>query len=381
MPTYNFTVRATDESGAYSDRDFAINVRNTIVDRYVIAYAGTTYNEVLTSTNAQSWTERAGALPLNIANSSTTSAASTNSGILYGNGRWFAWQYLASNNIRCSISTDGINWTHYTSIILDESPNSLYKDKVSRFFFINGEFCAVVGYTPSGGSTVRVGLIRSEDGINWYSGDPTGSITSGLASASHLDPSNMLNFINGSWYYATSNGTFKSTNGSTWVSQATPAANASFRGWYYFNGLWMVPDQGTTSRVFTSNDGITWVARPLTLPASTKPSKIIYGNGRLVMTLRNIGNASDINCVMTSVDGINWEPQTFETYGKPPQTYSLLGHSTPCVYSNGLFILGSTVTNPSTGTPGLRVSTDGVNWEVQNTEISMPIFSIAAMDM
>lgn len=56
MATYNFTVRAQDETGAFSDRDFSIQVRNNLVDRLLAVNDTNAYASV----DGSEWVERAG---------------------------------------------------------------------------------------------------------------------------------------------------------------------------------------------------------------------------------------------------------------------------------------------------------------------------------
>lgn len=56
MATYNFTVRAQDETGAFSDRDFSIQVRNNLVDRLLAIDA----NDAYASVDGTTWTQRVG---------------------------------------------------------------------------------------------------------------------------------------------------------------------------------------------------------------------------------------------------------------------------------------------------------------------------------
>lgn len=56
MATYNFTVRAQDDTGAFSDRDFAIQVRNNLVDRLLAIDE----NDAYASIDGKTWTTRVG---------------------------------------------------------------------------------------------------------------------------------------------------------------------------------------------------------------------------------------------------------------------------------------------------------------------------------
>lgn len=56
MATYNFTVRAKDESGAFSDRDFSIQVKNNLIDRMMLVAS----DHVYTSPDGITFTQRDG---------------------------------------------------------------------------------------------------------------------------------------------------------------------------------------------------------------------------------------------------------------------------------------------------------------------------------
>lgn len=56
MATYNFTVRAKDESGAFSDRDFSIQVKNNLIDRMMLVAT----DHVYTSPDGITFTQRDG---------------------------------------------------------------------------------------------------------------------------------------------------------------------------------------------------------------------------------------------------------------------------------------------------------------------------------
>lgn len=91
MPNYTFTVRATDNAGAFADRTFSLNVLNTKQERFV-AISGL---DAFTSADGINWTVRSGL---------------GGDAVSYGNGRWVI---TASLN-RYHTSEDGINWTTYT---------------------------------------------------------------------------------------------------------------------------------------------------------------------------------------------------------------------------------------------------------------------------
>jgi hypothetical protein len=88
MATYNFTVRAKDETGAFSDREFNIEVRNTMVDRILAINASNAFASV----NGETWSQRTGV-----------------GGIWCDNllGRWI----IATSATGYRVSDDTLNWT------------------------------------------------------------------------------------------------------------------------------------------------------------------------------------------------------------------------------------------------------------------------------
>lgn len=104
-----------------------------------------------------------------------------------------------------------------------------------------------------------------------------------------------------------------------------------------------ITQTGTGNRVFSSNDGITWVAR--TTPANNPWEDVAYGNGVFVA----VASSGTGNRIMTSPDGITWTARAFR------DTTNWF-----CVkFINGVFYIGGT--SPS-AVPSLAYSTDGITW-------------------
>lgn len=87
--TYNFTVRAEDNEGAFADRDFSIVVRNTAVDRYL--YIDST--DAYTSNDFENWTRRVGQGGVELA---------------YGGGMWLIMPTAGSGTFRRTY--DGVSF-------------------------------------------------------------------------------------------------------------------------------------------------------------------------------------------------------------------------------------------------------------------------------
>lgn len=355
MPTYNFTIRASDESGAYADRDFSINVRNTIVDRYVIGTDNA--SNIVTSTNGNTWTTRPVVFPQGFASSTTV-----HSGILYNNATWLAWYSSTSaNGTKFLYSNDAVNWTNLTEVEIDGYPVALSSFDAGYFQMsvIDGKFCFVGKYYQN--DILRTRLLRSSDGINW-------TTPQGYESTESLDIPSLsdakLTKIGNDYYY---NNKILKDDATTVVAMTTPTTFNIRFGVHYYNGLYIA---ATNSSLYTSVDGSTWVSRALpNLGSNPRPCDIIYGNGRLIVVADAVSSTA-MDFVYTSTNGITWTKTTlnssFGTYGNTRMIIK---------YSNGKFILGCTTSK------NLKVSYDGINWTNISPSLPYNVCSIAAMDL
>ena len=167
MATYNFTVRAKDETGAFADREFSIQVRNNLVDR-LLAINGT---NAYSSIDGTTWTTRAG-----------------KGGSWCDNqlGKWIVVQSATTYRI----SEDTINWEENLQFRLkndppvyseieegsEEEPELL--EPAGQFYDLpftiqakslksfNGRTYAVAVI-----NTNMTGLVYTSDLINWYAID------------------------------------------------------------------------------------------------------------------------------------------------------------------------------------------------------------------
>jgi|HigsolmetaAR202D_1030399.scaffolds.fasta_scaffold03618_6 hypothetical protein len=326
MTVFNFTVRATDDQGAFADREFSIKIRNTIVDRYMMVNGTDAY----TSPDGTNWTKR---------------VTSGGSSVTYGAGKWLvvksASQYL--------LSVDGINFTPHTF-----PPSSV----VPAVQYVNGRFVYAARYVNE-----PYRMHYSYDGINW-------TVTEGaMALSTEYQPTSFI-YVDGRWI-AAANGSYNycakysDDDGATWHPIYTGYTFAC-SGIAYYNGLYIAIDnsaKGSAARVLTSNDTVVWT--PRSLPPSAIPnyygaSEILYGNGRLVMPIYKTASSgtNGVFWVVTSVDGINWEVKTYPPFVSNGNAVHAKVSST---YHNGLFML--VCTHNAGGAGGIRVSEDGVTWE------------------
>lgn len=366
MTTFNFTVRAIDDLGAFADRDFSIKIRNTLVDRFVL----TTSAHAYTSTDGLSWTQRP-----NIG--ASTISNNMNNPVIYGNGKWMIKHNIFSQTYR--LSSDGINWVDHTMSPATGGPTS-GSSAVFAMSFVNGRFCFVAS-----DSGTPFHLFTSMDGLTWTKSASAFSVTNFTAGKiTYGGGRYVITNINSS---ATIPYVTTVDDGQTWQlgSYTTMGANPSGRfraGFNYINGLWIAPNclfTTTNNQIMYSNDFVTWNARTITFPvANYIPNQIVYGNGVLVMTFNrpNSGTGST-NSYMTSLDGINWTTRTLTANFTGTSSNSTL--NTFCHYFNGKFYLMSDTNSVIASERSLRTSVDGVNWESSDTLPSPGITGFAVM--
>lgn len=425
MPTYNFTVRASDDTGAYADRDFSINVKNTVVDRFVL-FGGTS---AYTSPNLSEWTERPNAAGITFNkrnNGSVVAALGTYAYLPYRtsvfvNGRWFTYAYDVTGGttnanmkyrLTMTYSDDGVNWSLVNSVNIDgiqfdisgeltDNNSELVNVAFGKLKVYKNKIYSIARYEISGNYVIR--LVWSDDGINWTSyhgtNDPSYTMVSALGSA--FTPK-MFGFslINNRWHVKFSNliKISEDITGATWNNVSLPFTidtRIVDMDVYYFNGMYLIFSNNST--LHTSVDGINWVTRNnifagSVMVSSEHPYEITYGNGRLVLTSMINNSASSgtnitRNRVYVSDNGIDWVASTFTSFfgnvnlmigapsGASGYTYN------PIVFSNGRFILGSSAfTSGSPAVGGLRMSYDGINWTNFTTNIPNEIGAIVVMN-
>lgn len=160
MATYNFTVRARDELGAFADREFNIEVKNTLVDRILAINE----NHGYASIDGKTWTERSGV-----------------GGIWCDNllGKWI----VATSSTTYRISDDTLNWENNLRFRLANQPPVIDQDENGEdviveeagplhglsFSFNPKKFTEISGkiYVTARIDN-RVGLVYTSNLIDWY---------------------------------------------------------------------------------------------------------------------------------------------------------------------------------------------------------------------
>ena len=169
-------------------------------------------------------------------------------------------------------------------------------------------------------------VMTSPDGVNWkyYAGSEP-LYWRGVTYGNGL-------FVAVGDYGASGSRVMTSVDGETWIARASGGGSAVCYG----NGLF-VATAGSGAK--TSPDGVTWTSR--TTPISGL--SICYGNGMFVI----VGSSGTTGFSATSPTGTTWTARTMPS----------IRYWTSVCYGNGLFVAVSTG-----GTDGVATSPDGVTW-------------------
>jgi hypothetical protein len=270
----NFTIRVTDETGLFVDRQFTVTAFK--LRRFVAVGSS---GDLSTSTDGITWTARTsgfGIIPINavtygnnlyvavggagilrtspdgITWTARTSGFGTSviNGVTYGDGLYVA----VGNSGRLTTSPDGITWTNRTS--------GFGTNLIFGVTYGDGLYVAV-------GNTGR--LITSPDGITWT------AQTTGFGSGQYI---RSVGFFNG-LFLATADGAgvniATSLDGITWTTRTTQYVSFSHRAATFGDGLYLV--LGSNAKQ-SSSDAITWTQLS-TFPATGNVAvfSVTYGNG------------------------------------------------------------------------------------------------------
>ena len=321
MSTYNFTVRATDNAGAFSDRTFSINVNDTVTttqyDRFVIQ--GTT--GAARSIDGSSWVV------------DPIAGQAIYSGIAYGNNRWVQWN---GQTIRTADS--GLSWTGAYQPLLSSmaglqrsGPTCIkYVNNVWRMFhyacspntntqFTMQEYIStdLVNWTLQRDVSILTTIVGGSvntptagQGLFDFDYDPVADLWVGVGS-----------LANGTTYVLSRTG---SGNWTT-VSSISPTSISNV-GVHYAkctNGFWTVSN-GADNNIWTSQDGINWTSRTPVGYVGV-PFSYSYQNGRLLgFPISNVTATTTPYGVRESRDGGRmWSARGVEaTTGYPVRGYT-----------------------------------------------------------
>lgn len=145
--TYNFTVRAEDDQGAFADRDFSIVVKNTSVDRYMVVDATDAY----TSPDMVTWTKRNG---------------QGGNAVSYGGGKWLIHYGPSAGSTTYRISNDGVNFAN--SVFSIQSTRVTNLTEILHIPTWNNGYWWVMGKATITGLTGSFYvLLKSADAVTW----------------------------------------------------------------------------------------------------------------------------------------------------------------------------------------------------------------------
>jgi hypothetical protein len=269
----------------------------------VLPQSGTTvdssYNPVAPTMVTVSSTETA----LNVRQSTITrwtsfSSPSSGNKIVFAAGLYvLATSGVSPNNI--FTSPDLITWTARTSGITTS---------IVGLAFGNSVFVVVGGSNNS--------CATSSDGINWT-----------LRTLGGATPLTDLSFANGIFHTAGQNGSFTSTNGTTWTSQGAITGGSAIGRLGSANGMHFVfnPSGGTFRTSTTAANG-SWTGRSVT--GATAVMSIVFANGLYVM-----GDQSNVQNIWTSPDLVTWTARLF--VGGNQNTFIAFGGGKFVAVTNG----------------------------------------------
>lgn len=299
MSTYNFTVRATDNAGAFSDRTFSINVNDTVTttqyDRFVIQ--GTT--GAARSIDGSSWVV------------DPIAGQTIYSGIAYGNGRWVQW-----NGSFIRTADTGLSWTAAYQPLLNTISGST-RSVVTCVKYVNNVWRMFhYACTPSTNTQFFMEEYISTDLVNWTKQRDVAAIGT-ILSGSISQPSagqGVFDFdydpIADQWIIVgtTSNAStpvLTRTGSNPWTQigaiTASTVSNGNTSTVKCTNGFWTISN-GFDNNLWTSQDGTNWTSRT-PVGYTGMPFTYSYQNGRLLAFPCSPTNAATAYGVRESRDG------------------------------------------------------------------------------
>ena len=230
---------------------------------FVATTDGNTTNATYSTDNGVTWT--------------TSTLPST--GVWYGlawNGSVYAC--VRFNSTAAATSTTGATWTSRTC------QSGQWYEKCTQW---NGSVFCSPQYQGNATQT-------STDGTTW-------TLNSSVLPGSNENWSRLAtkgSTFHASYYALPTGGAATSTNGSTWTTRTMPSSTfAAITG----NSSIFVGITDSSSDVYTSSDGITWVLG--SLPASARYFGLSYNGTNWVTARYNSGSTSS---AATSPDGVTW---------------------------------------------------------------------------
>lgn len=290
MATYNFTVRATDNTGSFTDKNFAITVNNTQVDRFVAVGQ----NYIARSKDGVNWFY------------DILTSAPSFTGITWGNNQWVAYSV---NSRTYYTSPDAMNWTAVTSTI-DNNIGGNWGFSTIRYR--GGRWVGFIN--QSSNSSIYSREFWSTDLVNWtfkYSVSAASSSANDLTQGGvwdydydpQADRSVAVGVFGTSYIFARTG-----TGNWSQIGTSNPGFNAGAQALgstavyscriFFQNGLWVAANG--QYGVYTSYNALDWFYRDIsnvgTNGGSTANMGVVYSNGRLLtMPIAVGGNYAQVS--------------------------------------------------------------------------------------
>lgn len=370
MANFQFTVRATDSDGAYADRNFAITINNTRVERYMVIDNANAY----TSPDLVNWSTRNGQGGGDVAygNSMWLIISTSYTTLTFVGGQaQLGSQSFGTNSFVVRKSPDGVNF----STMIQSALTFLKADGTAfvppstnmvngHLSFSNGFFWLPMSWGSQYGTGANYTqyIARSPDGVTWtmlntpQKGTFNYDSTYGhhFRTFARVQDSGSDLFINnwgggGTGITATQYGWKSSDLGLTWtpVTDSTGKVNGNTNIYsanvQRINGLYLASTNVTPNVPFMiSNDGFNWSpCNAITAGWSTNynVANVVYANGTLyaIASYPSVGGTTSTP-ILTSTDGLNWT-NTSPTYSNQATTATIQSHPT-LIYKNGYVITG-----------------------------------------
>ena len=318
---------------------------------------------VITSTDGITWTEQAHNINLN---------AEEVRGLEYINGKYVVYGLVLAADqfnhyIKTNTSTDGINWTSYTSTsTVNIGPTAMtYANNLWQIFGTN---------SPSGNASYS-----SPDLINWtkrlnYNLPNSGTYTFTSASVADLATDGTTTVALG-WgdsitdatgnYLGTETLISKSTNGTSWTTGSIVGGiTGGGDGWKatgiaYGNSTWVVV--GTTGKIYTSFDATTWTAA--TSGTTGNIFGVEFANGVFIAQRYSTNTIPYTVEMLKSTNGTTWTKVTAPVIESDDVLFlsnaadPSLGKTKP-VYALGKWIVGN-----------YQSTDNGVSWTILDFQV------------